>query len=1064
MKKRLAKIVAEQKNQFSPEVTNFPVFTFPLTRKAAHVWRRLEKVPHITMFYHKMIFMLFFMFCNFGTIFSFIHQVTEDYLVGRYEFSQKECLLEHFSSDFRSMVGSLEQIEEVAVSNSCLPSNGIGTYQLTSSMNISRFRGLINDSSSLSIDLWMQIDDDSPYATEIFTIGSPTASSSASTCDYNMQLLYQASSISIRLCSSVAGVASYSYSDVTAIPIFVNKSSIFHMVTSIEFYSETETVYFTYHGVQMSTTITYYVMTNKFTFNGDNNGTSFNSLFSFQSFLPTTWDSSFNFNIFRSESAILSRNNIKLYQLLVYGKSLSDKEILFNYKASLSNSLPVVVSSTISINEDGMVGDHYDTPLYYLHDVPFDELNIINMYLYDLDQSIISPNYNDSLSKGRDSVQLLSIPTKAKLYDLNANIIVSVPYIISWDNNVNGYGVKYRPKRNEYSIATYTRFTYRAQDGVTGLYSINNATVQLNVQSVDDPPYFKTNFSRNVYVGKLEILSLSGFDDDNKIRGAWLSRNTLHGNLYDIAPNGTVLRKIESGNSSLSSLKVAYFSNSNETFYSSFITKDNFTFYLFDELGKRSVSKVYEISVFTGVVSTSSSHTITPLAIEDSASNITIYTEDVSGKRRNLYVIIGSSCSYGRIYESSKRNSLHLNEVTAGDTLADVISSNDYAIGTMVKYIGNKNYFNVPNKMWNGSALSNSDYDSFSFYARTDDNILSGTETQFISVQNVNDPTEISIVYPGNTDKFVAHSTSPSGDDELFISSSIIISGFAIVDVDLNVDIIKVEVLANNGFVTLNQKFIHLLDFQSSEYCIAGQRWTCLGSGFTDSHMIFVGMPCDIENALNGLTYQTNLASIQDDITITLYDGVTGMCFDNSQLSSESVHKGCLITSLVVKVEILSNSNGLLDLSRFPMVIRIAIISGLVVLVLVMCRMLYYKIRTDIKRSIRFSRCFVVCCWFLIDPSIILSSDESVSQNKVNNTVNGNSIDDDISTIISKLQHKLTVNQLEQLTQIHHELQIKDISNPKSSINTQNKPWVKRNPLCSQVRTTVSPDNVMIDI
>ena len=195
------------------------------------------------MFYHKMIFMLFFMFCNFGTTFSFMHQVTEDYLVGRYEFSQKECLLEHFSSDFGTMIGSLEHTEEVAVSSSCLPSNGIGTYQLTSSMNISRFRALIKDSSSLSIDLWMQIDDDSPYATEIFTIGSPTASSSASTCDYNMQLLYQASNISIRLCSLVAGVASYSYSDATTIPIFVNKSSIFHMVTSIEFYSDTETVF-----------------------------------------------------------------------------------------------------------------------------------------------------------------------------------------------------------------------------------------------------------------------------------------------------------------------------------------------------------------------------------------------------------------------------------------------------------------------------------------------------------------------------------------------------------------------------------------------------------------------------------------------------------------------------------------------------------------------------------------------------------------------------------------------------------------------------------------------------
>ena len=993
-----------------------------------------------------------------------MHRVTEDSLVGRYEFSQKECLLQRFSSDIGTVIGSLEYIEEVAVSSSCLPSNGIGTYQLTSSMNISTFRAFIQDSSSLSIDLWMQIDEDSPYTTEIFTIGSPIASSSSSSCDYNMQLLYQASNISIRLCSLVAGVASYSYSDATTIPIFVNKSSIFHMVTSIEFYSETETVYFTYHGVQMSTIVTYYVMTNKFTFNGVSNATSFNSLFSFQSFLPTTWDSSFNFNIFRSESAISSHANIELYQLLVYTKSLSDQEILFNYEGSLSNSLPVVASSTISINEDGMVGDHYDTPTYYLDDVPFDELNIIRIYLYDLDQSIISPNYNDSVSQCWDSVQLLSIPTKGKLYDLLGNVITSAPYIISWDNNLSGYGVKYRPKRNEYSIATYTRFTYRALDGVTGLFSIDNATVQLVVQSVDDPPYFKTNFSSNVYIGKLEILSLSGFDDDNKIRGAWLGRNSLHGSLYDVAPNGTVLRKIESGNCSLSSLKVAYLSNLNETFYSSFIAEDNFTFYLSDESGRRSVSKVYEISVFTGLVTTSSGYTLAPLAVEDSVSNISIYTEDVSGKERNLYVTIESSCSYGQIYESSYVSSLYLDEVDAGDTLVGVIRPSDYAIGSVVKYIGNKNYFNVPNKMWNGSALP-SNYDSFSFYARTDDNILSRTEIQFISVQNVNDPTEISIVYPGNSDKFVAHSTSPSGDDELFISSSIIISGFTIVDVDLNVDIIKVEILVNSGFVTLNQKYIHLLDFQSSDYCIAGQRWTCLGSGFTNSHMIFVGMPCDIENALNGLTYQTNLASAQDDITITLYDGVAGMCFDRSQLSSESVHNNCLITSVVVKVEILSNSNSSIDLSSYPLVVRIAVITGLVVLALVMCRVIYYKIRADIKRSIRLSRCFVICCWFLIDPSIILSSGANASQNIVNDTVSGNNTVDDVSAILTKLQHKLTVDQLEHLShQIHRELQIKDASDLTSSVNTKNKPWVKRNPLSTPVRTVVPPDQVMIDI
>ena len=1015
---------------------------------------------------HRMFFMLFLLLCSICSIFCFTRQITQDNLVGRFEFSQKDCLSEHFPSEIDSMMGSFDRIEEVAVDKSCLPSNGVGTYQLTSTANISTFRGLTKASNSLSIDMWMKIDDNLLDAVELFTIGSPSASSSSSFCDYNLQILYQASNISLRFCSLVGGIASYSYSDATTLPSFVNKSTIFHMVTSIEFYSETTTFYFTYQGMQMSTTTSYYVVANKFTFNGNINGTSFNSLLSFQSFLPATWDPSFNFNIFRSESTTSSHNDINLYQLLVYDKSLSEEAILTNYEAKLSDSLPVVVSSTLYINEDGMVGDHYDTPAYYLNDVPFDELSSIRLYLYDLDQSAISPNYGDSLSQGRDSVQLLSLPTKGILYDLSGNIITSVPHVISWDSNFNGYGMKYRPKRNEYSVSKYAQFTYRAQDVVTGLYSIYNATVQLIVQSVDDPPYFKTNFSTNAYIGKVVILSLSGSDDDNKIRGAWLDSTSLHGYLYDVAPNGTMLGLIESGNRSLSSLKIAYSSKSNETFYNSFITKDKFTFYLVDELGKRSVSKSYEINVYTGIVATASSYATSQLATEDSVSNITIYAEDVSGKSRDLFVTVGSGCSHGQLYESSKAYSLS-DEVGVGVALARVISASEYTSGIMVKYMGNKNYFNYPSVMWNGSALPTSAYDSFSYYARTDNFIQSSVETQFISVQNVNDPTEITFAYPDNADRFIAYSSTPSGDDELFFTSSIVISGFTLVDVDLNVDIIKAEVLVNNGFVTLNQDYIHLLDFQSSKYCVAGRRWGCLGSGFTDDRMIFVGMPCDIENALNGLTYQTNLFSTKDVINVTLYDGVTGLCFDSSQLSSGSIHNGCLITSVVVAVEISSNSNGLIDLSSFPLVIRIAIISGVVVLLLVMCRILYYKVRADIKRSLKLGRCFMICCWFLIDPGIISSPKQcNMHQNNDSANVKENNVDADVSTLISRLKHKLTADQIEQLNQIQRTLQKKDTANSKSSKNTHmSKPWEKSNPLSRPVRkTATSHDQVMIDI
>lgn len=109
----------------------------------------------------------------------------------------------------------------------------------------------------------------------------------------------------------------------------------------------------------------------------------------------------------------------------------------------------------------------------------------------------------------------------------------------------------------------------------------------------------------------------------------------------------------------------------------------------------------------------------------------------------------------------------------------------------------------------------------------------------------------------------------------------------------------------------------------------------------------------------------------------------------------------------------------------------------------------------------------MICCWFLIDPGVILSPKQcNMHQNNDSANVKENSVDADVSTLISRLKHKLTADQIEQLNQIQRTLQKKDTANSNRSKNTHmSKPWEKPNPLCRPVRTAVtSHDQVMIDI
>ena len=208
--------------------------------------------------------------------------------------------------------------------------------------------------------------------------------------------------------------------------------------------------------------------------------------------------------------------------------------------------------------------------------------------------------------------------------------------------------------------------------------------------------------------------------------------------------------------------------------------------------------------------------------------------------------------------------------ISSPNVLEGIISSGMYSNGLMVKYIGNNYYFNYPTTNWNGTIIHAGD-ESFQYYVQSDDGEVSKIVKKFITVQNVNDPTNITFVPPkGWVGIVYAIGASTSSQ----YPTSIKFSGFSLIDRDLGVDVIKAEISsAMNGRLSINPNSLKQLDFNSDKYCFGSKVWQCQGDGISNSNMIFVAAPSVIESAINGMTYQSLTQNVVDNVTITLYDG-----------------------------------------------------------------------------------------------------------------------------------------------------------------------------------------------
>ena len=123
---------------------------------------------------------------------------------------------------------------------------------------------------------------------------------------------------------------------------------------------------------------------------------------------------------------------------------------------------------------------------------------------------------------------------------------------------------------------------------------------------------------------------------------------------------------------------------------------------------------------------------------------------DSSDEKRALYAHMVESTHFGSLQQTYGHNKR--SNISNGEDLLQVIPSDDYGTKIQINYTGNENYFTTPKKTFNGTQLYHK-IESFTITMHTDSNSSSSNSsigvslptTHYIEIQNINDPTEISI-------------------------------------------------------------------------------------------------------------------------------------------------------------------------------------------------------------------------------------------------------------------------------------------------------------------------------
>lgn len=551
-----------------------------------------------------------------------------------------------------------------------------------------------------------------------------------------------------------------------------------------------------------------------------------------------------------------------------------------NYMQGLPNSLPVTWNATVVVSEDGMADkalmDHAMNATYFEQNTPWSDLETITISCYDADDQLGHPNRNLG---NHMSVEILTLPQYGVLYQntfMSTSLVqLKVGDVITpqFDSNTQNYSynVRYRPDHNKHSIVVnaklnvFDRFSFAARDGTTRILNVNEDSVtksfiNIIVTPVNDPPTPDKTIVQFVNDGQYTVLTLTGtdVDGDGTIDMGYISVLPTRGTLHTVSSTGVidptpiVLPLYLYFNLTKCVVAYRYGGVNTEVDQDGILDRDSFTFHVSESSDRKlvSVGGVFSIKVLSSLISTP----IKSISFENSVVALTLCGVDISDSIRPLALEIYSNPQYGEIL-----NVTSLKVLNPGTKLYSLSANGTYSFNgklytqycQRVLYSSlSSNFFSSPSTGVDTTTTEIS-YDYFEYSIVTNyangRNSKSPKGKQLIDVINTNDATGIAYAYPPNGDvsnvdylQIFAFSNAYAIDEESLWRLNI--SGIQLTDVDHGIDMIRVVVnTTQGGLVSLNEEYLDGVTFTSDDYCMHYTYWTCLGDGYDDSLMSFVG-------------------------------------------------------------------------------------------------------------------------------------------------------------------------------------------------------------------------------
>ncbi len=275
-------------------------------------------------------------------------------------------------------------------------------------------------------------------------------------------------------------------------------------------------------------------------------------------------------------------------------------------------------------------------------------------------------------------------------------------------------------------------------------------------------------------------------------------------------------------------------------------------------------------------------------AHEDTVTSITIHGSDATQIGRSITFVIMTVPTNGTLIDPSTESPITIKGESLSTTLVP-----PYDGGIEIQYVPLKDHF------------SSDITDIFSYYVAATENMESKSKevSVIVNIINVNDPPDpLQLSCPDS------YYLTPTADDEKI--HEVILTNFGMHDTNLNVDMVRMVISASYGSLTLNQEFANDVDFSSSAICFGQEKWTCEGTGYSDSRMSFVGYPTEILKAIDGMTYVASETGKVDKISLTVYDGAGDNCISNQDQEGSSVRTECFSSTCTFDVLISPQGGG----------------------------------------------------------------------------------------------------------------------------------------------------------